>query len=114
AVTGRAGLRPGAQRSDREQAELVGPRHTATPGPDLDQLDRRRPNRQARALLEALLAAGLKAKGRRGAAVVDHAGLGRGAAHVESQDTALSGHLPEVRPNQRPGGWAALEQPDRR
>ena len=109
AVAGRARLGPGALRADRQQAQLVDSGQAPTAGPDLDQLNRRRSDRQPGAFLEALLAAGFEREGGRREAVIDQARLGRRAAHVEGQHVALAGLSAEDRRHQRPGRRAALQ-----
>ena len=83
AVAGRTGIGAGRMRADLEQPDLVDRRDRAAAGTDLDHVDDGRLDRQAGALGEAVDAAGFEHRRDLGAAVLDHAGLGGGAAHVE-------------------------------
>ena len=62
AVAGRARVGAGRLRPDLQQAEVVDPGERAAAGADLDQVDRRHGDREARALLEAVDAGDLEAR----------------------------------------------------
>ena len=85
AVAGRPRIGAGAVRPDLEQPERVDPGDAAAAGADLDHLDHRHLDRQAAALLEAVHAVDLEVRRDQGLAVLDQAGLGGGAAHVERE-----------------------------
>jgi hypothetical protein len=77
--------------------DLVDGRDRAAAGADLDHVDHRRLDRQAGALGEAVHARGLQHRRDLGAAVLDQAGLGGGAAHVEGDHIGLPAELAEQR-----------------
>ena len=83
AVAGRTGIGAGALRADLEQPERVDMGDAAAAGADLDHVDRRDGDRQPAAFLEAVAAVDLEQPGDQRLAVLDQAGLGGGAAHVE-------------------------------
>jgi hypothetical protein len=83
------------------------------PPPDLDHVDHRRLDRQAGAALEAVHARSLHHRGDLDAAVLDQAGLGGRAAHVERDHAVLACELAEQRGRKPAAGRAGFEQPDR-
>ena len=83
AVAGGAGVGARGLRPAGEQAERVDARQRPAADADLDHVDRRRLDRQARAAREAVRARGLELVRDERAAVLDQAQLGRRAAHVE-------------------------------
>ena len=109
AVGGGAGRGAGAVRPDLERAAGVDPGDAAAAGADLREVDHRHADRVAGAGDPALGVAGaadLVLRRHRDLAADDHAGLGRGAAHVEGQHVgqAESGGRPAPpRPRRRPG-----------
>ena len=113
AVAGRAGCGAGGVRADAQQPHGVDRGDRAAAGADLDHVDRGGLDRQARALLEAVLAPGLQHRGDLRAAVLDQAGLGGGAAHVEGEQVGVAGPRAQQRGGQRAAGRAGLQQPDR-
>ena len=97
-------------RPDLEQPQAVQARHRPTACADLDQFDHRHLDRQAAALLEAVLPIYLEFGRRERAAVFDHAQLGRRTAHVEGQQIVDIRQLAEVRAGERTASRAGLEQ----
>ena len=83
AVAGRAGVGARGLRPAGEQPERVDVRQRPAADADLDHVDRRRLDRQARAAREAVGARGLELVRDERAAVLDQAQLGGRAAHVE-------------------------------
>jgi hypothetical protein len=85
----------------------------AAAGTDLDEVDGGHRAREPRALLEAVDAGDLEHVGELGFTLVDQAGLGGGAAHVEAQQPFLAEAPGEPTPGERAGGGTALDEPDR-
>ena len=108
AGVGARGLRPAG-----EQPERVDVRQRPAADADLDHVDRRRLDRQARAAREAVGARGLELVRDERAAVLDQAQLGRRAAHVERHQVRVAVEAAEARGGERAGGGAGLEHPDR-
>ena len=79
----------------------------AAAGADLDHVDHRRLDRQAGAALEAVHARRLHHRRDLGAAVLDQAGLRRGAAHVERD------HVGAGRRRRRTARWRVRRRPGR-
>ena len=113
AITGRAGIAAGAVRSDLDQPETVDPRNAATARADLDQVDGGGLDRDAAALLEPRIARHFIAAGQDRLAVEDDRGLGRGAAHVESQHLRPADPAGDTGRGEDSGRRAALQQFDR-
>ena len=109
-VAGRARIGAGAVRPDLEQPEAVDPGDAAAAGADLDHLDHRHLDRQAAALLEAVLAVDLEICRDQGFAMLDQAGLGGGAAHVEREQARAVDQPAVVGGGERAGGRAGLDQ----
>ena len=114
AVAGRARIGARRMRPDLQQADLVDRRDRAAAGADLDHVDDRRLDRQAGALGEAVHARRLHHRRDLAASVLDHAGLGGRAAHVEGDDVLLAGERAEQGGREAAAGRAAFEQADRK
>ncbi len=112
-VAGGAGRGTGGVRTHLKQADLVDGGDGAAAGADLDHVHHGRLDRQAGPVLEAAHAARFQIGGDVRHAVLDHAGLGGGAAHVEGDEVVLAGLLAEPRGGKRPAGGAGLQQADR-
>ena len=113
AIAGRARIGAGRMRADLEQADLVDRGDRAAARADLDHVDDGRLDRQARTLGETVDAAGFEHRRDLGAAVLDHAGLGGGAAHVEGDHVLMAGEFAEQGGGEAAAGRAAFEQADR-
>ena len=113
AVARRTGVGAARLGTDLEQAELVDAGEAAAAGADLDEIDRWHRDREPRALLEAVHAGDLERVREVGLAVLDEAGLGGGAAHVEAQQAVFAHAAGEPRAGQRACRRAALHEPDR-
>ena len=100
-------------RADAQQSHLVDRGDRAAAGADLDHVDDRRLDRQAGAFLEAVHARRLHHRCDLGAAVLDQAGLRRGAAHVERDHVRLAGGGTEECGGEAAAGGAALQHADR-
>ena len=100
-------------RADLDQPRLVHAGDGPAPGADLDHVDDRRADRQAGAALEAMDARGLHHRGDLRAAVLDQAGLGGGAAHVEGERVRQAGGTREKHRRQGAAGRPGFQQPDR-
>ena len=113
AVTRRPWVGAGGFRTDLQQSELIDARQASATGADLDQVDRRHGHRKAGALLEPVHARHFKCVGDLRLAADDQARLGRGAPHVEAQQSILAAVAGEPTSGQRTGCGAALDQSDR-
>ena len=82
-VTRRPRFRTGAFGADFEQPQIVDMRDAAAAGTDLDHVNRWNRNRHAAAFLEAVLAISLEHAGDQRFSILNQAGLGGSAAHVE-------------------------------
>ncbi len=100
-------------RADLEQAELVGVGDRSAAGTDLDEIDRRDGHGKSGALLEPVDAGDLERRGQARLAVLDEAGLGRRAAHVEAQQSLLSEAFGEPTAGEGTGGRTGLDETDR-
>ena len=109
-VAGRPRIGAGGMRADAQQPDLVDRRDRAAAGADLDHVDRRRLDRQARALLEAMLAPGLQHRRHLGAPGLDEAGFRRRAAHVEGDEVLVPRARAEQRRGERAAGGAGFQQ----
>src|ERR671934_1580600 len=83
-------MRTGAARTDLEQSDLVDAGDRAAAGADLDELDRRNPDRQPAALHESFLACRLERVRRERLAAVHERQLRGRPAHVEGQQVAVA------------------------
>ncbi len=100
-------------RTDAQQSHLVDRGDRAAAGADLDHVDDRRLDRQAGAFLEAMHARRFHHRRDLGAAVLDQAGLRRGAAHVERDHVGMAGGSAEERGGEAAAGGTALQHADR-
>ena len=100
----------GAVRPDLEQTGLVDSRDAAPARPDLDHFGHRHPQRQAASAGEAVHPRHLELGCALGAAVVDDADLGGGAAHVEGDHVAEPALGAAVRRGHRTPGGAGLDE----
>ena len=85
----------------------------AAAGADLDQVDRGHGDGQAAALAEAIAAVNLEQPGDQRRAVLDQAGLGGGAAHVEGHQPVDAEQFGIMAGGERTGSRAALDHPHR-
>src|SRR2546428_205108 len=99
------GVRPDIKKPQTVKSSLKPPASA-----NLDQFDHRHLDRQAAALLEAVLPIYLEFGQRERAAVFDHSQLGRRTAHVEGQQIVDIRQLAEVRAGERTASRAGLEQ----
>ena len=113
AIAGRARIGARRMRADAQKPDLVDRRDRAAAGADLDHVDHRRLDRQARALLEAVHARRFHLGRDGGMSVLDQAGLGRGAAHVERNHIPLAGKLAEEGRGEAAARRARFEETDR-
>ena len=110
AVAGRAGI--GARRvgADGDESERVDPGDRAAAGADLDHVDHGDAHRQARAALQPVHAVDLELLRDQRLAALDHAELGRRAAHVERDQIADRAGRAERRRRERAARGPGLEQ----
>ena len=113
-VTGGPGIGARTVGADLEQAHAVDARDRATTGADLDHLDHRHSHGHPRALLEAIGAGDLELPCDQRRAVVDHARLGRGTAHVEREQARFPAIPRRPRGGDGAGGRARFHQADRK
>ena len=111
-IAGRPGIRARAVGADLEQTHAIHARQGAAPRADLDHLDAGNADGQPRALLEAVGARDLELPGEEGLALVDHAGLGGGAAHVEGEQLGLAQLARHARGREGARGWARFDETD--
>ena len=112
-VAGRPGIGTGRMRSDFQQANLVDGCNGAAAGANLDHFDHRRLDRQAGSLGKAVNTRRFHHRGDFGAAILDHAGLGGGAAHVERDHIGQARAFGKQRRRQPAAGRPAFEKSDR-
>ena len=113
AVAGRPGLGARAVGADAQQAERIDPGDAAAAGADLDEVHRRRLEKQAAAFLEASHARHLELGGARRLAAGDQRDLGGRAAHVEGENVGRAEPLGEMRGDRDAGSGPGLDQPHR-
>ena len=101
-------------RPDSEQPDLVDRGDRAAAGADLDHVDHRRLDRQAGPFGEAIDAPGFEHRRDFGAAILDQAGLGGGAAHIEGDHVLVAGEFAEQRRREAAARGTAFEQADRK
>ena len=114
AVARRARHRPGGFRPDVQQAEPVAKRNRSSARADFDQIDARNQDRQSGTAFESCHARAFEAVGDRRLATDRHAGLCRGAAHVERQHVMLVVLPRRVQCREDAGGGSGFQQQDRR
>ena len=112
AVAGGPRVGAGAARSHLQEAQLVDPGDAAAPGADLDHVDDRSLDGQPAAPLEPVDPGGLHARRDVRLAVLDQAGLGGGAAHVEGDDVVVADPAAEMGAGQGAAGGPGLQEPD--
>ena len=96
-IAGRARVGAGAGRAHLHAVQFVAGGNGAAAGADLHHLDHRDFHRQTAALHETVGAVHLEGAGEQRLALVDHADLGGGAAHIEGDHRVfaeLTGDLP--------------------
>ena len=109
-VAGGTRIGPRAVGTDFQEAEAIHARDGAAPRADLDHLDDGNAHGQAGALLEAIRARDLELAGHQRHAAVDHAGLGRGAPHVEGEHAQLAPLAGGQRGGEGAGGGTGLHE----
>ena len=113
AIAGRSGNSAGTVRTDLDQAHLVDARDAAAAGANLDHVERGHLERDTAAFLEAAQACDFEV-GRDGRfALVDQAGLGGRASHVEAQDVFRIGQPAYQRRGLHATGRTGLHQANR-